>query len=69
MKQFMQLTLSRKVVVLIAILALLAVPLVALADNLKDDATSAGNNNITAGASTTIKYWIQAVGSCDAADG
>lgn len=41
---------------------------VGLADNLKDNATSAGLNVITAGGSTTIKYWIQSQGACEAAD-
>jgi hypothetical protein len=41
----------------------------AYADNLKNDVTAGGNDTFTAGGSTTIDYWIQAIGSCDAADG
>ena len=48
---------------------------VGVADNLRDDVVVGGNDTITAGGSTTIKYWIQSTGSgtgpggCDAADG
>ena len=53
----------------LALIMAMLVTSLALADNLKDDANSAGNNTITAGGSTVIKYWIQAQGTCDAADG
>jgi hypothetical protein len=43
---------------------------VAYADNVKNDVAAGGNDTITAGGSTTVRYWIQATpaGDCDAAD-
>src|SRR5829696_7496775 len=53
---------------------LLAVPAIALADNVENDVVAAGNDTIVAGGSTTINYQIKATGTggmpgCDASDG
>ena len=50
---------------------LLAIPAIALADNVKNDVIAGGNDTIVIGGSTTIKYEIQQTGSgnlggCDA---
>ena len=72
---------SRLSLLFIALAALIAIPAVAIADNIHNDAntvnpiTTTGKNTITAGGSTTIKYWIAQTGSgndgqqgCNAAD-
>jgi hypothetical protein len=41
----------------------LAIPAIALADNVKNDVVAGGNDTIVAGGSTTINYEIQQTGS------
>src|SRR5215204_2649634 len=43
--------------------ALLAIPAIALADNVKNDVVAGGNDTTTVGTPTTIKYEIQQTGS------
>jgi hypothetical protein len=49
---------------------LLAIPAIALADNIRNDVVAGGTDTIVSGGSTTISYYIQDTGNtCDAADG
>jgi hypothetical protein len=67
----MRTTLRGKITLLFMACAMvLAIPAVALADNVKNDVVAEGNGTITAGGSTTVNYYIQPTGgTCDAADG
>lgn len=54
----------------VAVAAAAAFVSAAAGDNLKNELTAGGSDTITAGGSTTYRYWIQATGgTCDAANG
>lgn len=66
----------RVVLMMALVLTLLALPVLVLADNVKNDVIAGGSDTFTTGSSTTINYYIQQTGSggtgfsgCDPADG
>ena len=72
MKLYLQ---GRRLIVFacLVLIGLLAMPLIALADNVQNDVVAGGNDTIAAGGSTTVNYYINANNGdgqtgCNAAD-